>query len=278
MIGNAIDDREFGRETIRRIGARKIRLIENALSRGSTKTCDPTENSVIAAAINIVRSRSAPARTSRGLARLGSARLGSLSLSLRAAPRELAECVVCRRRAASRTRKRKIGRRRWRRRRQRRRRRWRQRGIRGSPLLPPHTDKNRYYEFTAAPRLRGIATITSSVVARVVGARTPVASPAVANVVDVRRRCRCRRIFMFICDRLRSSSSFWPPPPSPPLRSALRCALYSPSRVIATADQKREINREVDTPDIQGVPRGNCRYFEPFWILGNREEYLLFVL
>lgn len=152
------------------------------------------KNSLIAAAINIVRSRSL-AWTSRSLARIGSA----LSLFTTRA----GECC----RAASCTRKRKMGRsrqRRWRRRR---------RGI-GGPLAST-TDKNRYYEFTAAPRLRGIATITSSVVARVVGARTPVASPAVANavvVVDVRRRRR-RRIFMFICNRLRSFSSFWPPPP-----------------------------------------------------------------
>ena len=65
----------------------------------------------------------------------------------------------------------------------------RRRGI-GEPLAST-TDKNRYYEFTAAPRLRGIATITSSVVARVVGARTPVASPAVATVVVVAVEFSC---------------------------------------------------------------------------------------
>lgn len=119
-------------------------------------------------------------------------------------------------------------------------RRWR--GI-GEPLAST-TDKNRYYEFTAAPRLRGIATITSSVVARVVGARTPVASPAVATVVVVAVEFSC-----IICDRLRSFSSFWPPPS--------RCAFYSPSSY-RTANQKREINREVDTPDIQGVSTGDC--------------------
>lgn len=54
---------------------------------------------------------------------------------------------------------------------------------RAGPLFLP--DKNRYYEFTAAPRLRGIATITSSVVARVVGARTLVASVAAAVAVVV---------------------------------------------------------------------------------------------
>lgn len=43
-------------------------------------------------------------------------------------------------------------------------------------MKPLRPDKNRYYEFIAAPRLRGIATITSSsVVVRVVGARTLVA-------------------------------------------------------------------------------------------------------
>lgn len=83
------------------------------------------------------------------------------------------------------------------------------------PLLPP--DKNRYYEFTEAPRLRGIATITSSVVARVVGARTLVASAVAAAavaavavavvgvVVVTNHEFSC--LSMIICSRLKAVSN-----------------------------------------------------------------------
>lgn len=132
----------------------------------------------------------------------------------------------------------------------------RQRRAIGRGGLASTTDKNRYYEFTAAPRLRGIATITSSVVARVVGARTPVASPAVANVVDdVRRRDRRRRrVLMFIRDRPRSSRRFLP-------AAAVAVArFYSPSSLSRRGPEARNRPRGRYRRYIQGVPRDSCAY------------------
>jgi len=130
------------------------------------------------------------------------------------------------------------------------------------PLRASTTDKNRYYEFTAAPRLRGIATITSSVVARVVGARTPVASPAVATVdvvVAVKFSCLSAIIYgpSAVFDRRR------------------RAARFIPHRVIALRTRSAKSTAKwINIPMYQhtGWLERRLALLEIVWILGDEKS------